>query len=67
MRFNTDKPQIKNKLAGYNEEIDNINNLDCEVNITDQFGVIRGTLAFGDNHNKIDSKMEIPWKLQEIN
>ena len=48
MRFNTDKPSIKTKLAGYNEETDNVDLIETEVNITDQFGVIRGTIAAGD-------------------
>jgi len=44
MRFKTDKPvKTINKLASYADENSEI--MESEVNITDQFGVIRGTIA----------------------
>ena len=60
MRFKTDKPVIKNnKLAEYSEQSEQ--QLESSVNITDQFGVIRGTIA--GNENRSYSKMDgdLPW------
>ena len=61
MRLKSEKPiNTKNKLAEYAEQ--NEQQLESSVNITDQNGIIRGTIA--GNENRSYSKMdgaEMPW------
>lgn len=67
MRFKTDKPvKTANKLAEYADQNDQC--LESEVNITDQFGVIRGTIAGAENrsYSKLENP-DVPWNKEEIN
>ena len=65
MRFKTEKPaSTSTKLTPYNDENSEI--LESEVNITDQFGVIRGTLAENRTYSKAENA-ELPWNKEEIN
>ena len=68
MRFKTDKPvKTSNKLAGYGEDEQNMDCSESEVNITDQFGVIRGTIAGCEDRSSKGENPDLPWNKEEIN